>query len=62
MDGKPVTQELTGVSYGIGILGTVKQNFHMGLVLGADRVNKSSGYVNNGKPWLAASLGFNFSN
>lgn len=62
VDGKPVTQELTGVSYGLGLLGTVKGEFQMGLVIGADRVSKSSGYINNGKPWVAISLGFGFSN
>jgi hypothetical protein len=62
VDGKTVTQEITGVSYGLGLIGTIKENFQMGVILGADRVSKNAGYVNNGKPWLAVSLGFAFSN
>jgi hypothetical protein len=60
--GNTVTQNMAGVSYGVGILGTVKDNFHLGVVLGADRVNASAGYKDNGKAWLAVSLGFAFSN
>jgi hypothetical protein len=62
VDGKAITQQLAGVSYGVGMLGTVKGTFEMGMVIGADRVSKSANYVNNGKPWLAVSLGFAFSN
>ena len=62
VDGQSTSQNLTGVSYGVGILGTVKGDFHMGVVLGADRVNKNAGYKDNGKAWLAVSLGFAFSN
>jgi hypothetical protein len=32
----------------------------MGLVIGADRVSKSARYADNGKMWLAVSLGFDF--
>lgn len=62
VDGKAETQEIAGLTYGVGILGRVKQNFQLGFVLGADRASKSSSYVNNGKPWVAVSLGFAFSN
>jgi hypothetical protein len=62
VDGSPVSQDLTGVSYGLALLGTVKQAFQLGVVIGADRVNRNAGYVNNGKPWIAVSLGFDFSN
>lgn len=62
VDGKSVTQQIAGVSYGLGLIGTVKENFQMGVILGADRVSKNAGYVNNGKPWVAVSLGFAFSN
>ena len=55
-------QDRGGISYGLGILGTVKDSFHMGLVVGADHVSPSAGYVNNNKPWVAVSLGFSFSN
>lgn len=62
VDGATTTQNMAGVSYGIGVLGTLKDSFQMGLVLGADRVNSSAGYKDNGKPWLAVSLGYSFSN
>lgn len=62
VDGSTTTQNMAGVSYGIGMLGTLKDSFQMGLVLGADRVNSSAGYKDNGKPWLAVSLGYSFSN
>jgi hypothetical protein len=51
---------LAAVSYGIGLIGTLKNSFQMGLVLGADRVSQSAGYKNNGKPWIAISLGYDF--
>jgi len=62
VDGQPVNQDVTGLSYGVAILGTVKDTFQLGLVLGADRVNRNVKYVNNNKPWIAFSLGFDFSN
>jgi hypothetical protein len=62
VDGKPVTDNHAGVSYGVGLIGTVKDGFNMGLVLGADRVSKSAGYVDNGKMWIAVQLGYAFSN
>jgi hypothetical protein len=61
-DGKQTTKNLTGLSYGLGVLGTVKDSFQLGLVLGWDRVGASAGYPNDGKPWLAVSLGYGFSN
>lgn len=60
IDGQSQVQQISGVSYGLGILGTVKSEFQMGLVIGADRVSKNANYVNNGKPWIALSLGFAF--
>lgn len=62
VNGEDKTQNLTGVSYGIGLLGTVKDKFHMGVILGADRVNPGSGYKDSGKPWIAVELGYAFSN
>jgi hypothetical protein len=46
----------------VALLGTVKDTFQLGVVLGADRVNRNVRYVNNNKPWIAFSLGFDFSN
>jgi hypothetical protein len=62
LDGKPTTQTLAGFSYGLGAIGTVKGAFQMGLVFGADRVSRSAAYADNGKLWMAVSLGYSFSN
>jgi len=62
VDGQAVSQDVTGLSYGVALLGTVKDTFQLGLVIGADRVNRNVKYANNNKPWLAFSLGFDFSN
>jgi hypothetical protein len=59
-NGQTTELPLAGVSYGVGVIGTLKNSFQMGLVLGADRVSKSAGYKNNGKPWIAISLGYDF--
>lgn len=61
VDGTRKTQNLAGVSYGIGLIGQVKNDFQLGVVLGYDRVSKSAGYPDNGKPWLAISIGMSFS-
>ena len=62
VNGQSTTQNMSGVTYGVGILGTVKGSFHMGVVFGADRVNASAHYEDNGKPWLAVEIGYAFSN
>jgi hypothetical protein len=62
VDNVPKTQNMTGISYGVGLLGTVKDSFQLGLIVGADKVNTSAKYRNNGKLWVAVSLGFEFSN
>ncbi len=59
-DGKASTESLAGLSYGVGLLGTIKDGFKAGVVLGTDRVAKSAGYPNNGKPWISLSLGYDF--
>jgi len=61
-NGESTTQDMSGVSYGVGIIGTVKGAFQMGVVVGADRVSKNAGYEDNGKTWLAVELGYAFSN
>ncbi len=60
VDGVAKTQTLAGMSYGIGLLGTLKGDFQMGIVVGADRVSRSVHYVNNGKWWAALGVGFSF--
>jgi hypothetical protein len=59
-DGSPVTESAAGFSYGVGVLSSIKDSFKIGLVVGADRVDKKLGYVNNGKAWLSVSLGYDF--
>jgi hypothetical protein len=61
VNGQTTTQNMTGVSYGFAILGTVKDAFHLGLVLGWDKVNASANYQGNNKPWFAISVGYDFS-
>lgn len=58
VDGKQTSQTLMGLSYGFGVLGMVKGEFPVGLVLGFDRVNKSAGYRYNDRPWIALSFGY----
>ncbi len=58
--GKTQSQNLAGFSYGLGVIGQVKSDFQMGLVIGAERISKSARYADNGKMWLAVSLGFDF--
>jgi hypothetical protein len=62
VDGQSVSQDVTGLTYGVALLGTVKDTFQLGVVVGADRVNRNVKYGNNNKPWIALSLGFDFSN
>lgn len=61
-NGQVKTENMAGISYGIGLLGSVKDEFQLGIIIGSDRVNKSADYRYNGKAWLAISLGFEFSN
>lgn len=61
-DGKPATETLTAFSYGVAAIGRIHDKFQIGLVAGQDRVGKSSNYKDNGKWWLAVSIGYPFSN
>lgn len=60
VDGEKKSQTLAGLSYGLGVLGSVKGNFQFGLVMGADRVSKSANYAHNGKWWTSLAMGFDF--
>lgn len=62
VDGEKKTQTLAGLSYGLGVIGTIKGDFQLGLILGADKVSKSAKYNNNGKLWVAVGVGFSFAN
>lgn len=62
VDGVQTTDNLSGVSFGGGVIGRIRDDFQVGLILGADRVGKSARYADNGKLWLAVSIGYAFSN
>lgn len=61
-DGKPIKEDLSAFSYGVGAIGRIRENFQVGVVLGADRVSKESMYPDNGKAWIAVTIGYAFSN
>jgi len=61
VDGEEKTDSLAGLSYGLGLIGEIKNEFQFGAVAGADRVSAGSGYDDNGKIWVALALGFSFS-
>lgn len=60
VNGQNTTQSLAGFSYGLGIIGNVKNSFQLGVVFGADRVSGSANYKDNGKIWGAIELGYSF--
>jgi hypothetical protein len=62
VDGKTKTTDVSAFSYGAGVIGRIRQNFQLGLIIGADRVGKSVNYPDNGKAWIAISVGYAFSN
>ena len=59
-NGQAVTESVAGLSYGVGLLGSIKDAFKVGFVIGTDRVDNKLGYVNNGKAWVSFSLGYDF--
>lgn len=61
-DGNSDDETLAGFSYGVGLLGTIKQDFQLGIVFGQDRVSDGSDYEDNGEWWGAVALGFSFAN
>lgn len=62
VDGVATKQSLSSFSYGVGVLGEIKQDFQWGLVFGRDRVSGASKFPDNGKTWVAIALGYSFSN
>lgn len=59
--GQNTSQNLEGMSAGFGVIGTIKDSFHLGVVLGWDHVGSAAGYQYNNKPWIAAQFGVEFS-
>jgi hypothetical protein len=62
VDGKATSETLAAFGYGVAVIGRIRNNFQVGIVAGQDRVGKSSQYKDNGKWWLALSVGYPFSN
>jgi len=58
--GQSSTQNLAGLSYGGGLVFSVKDNFQVGIILGADHVDSSANYTYNNKPWLSFEIGYSF--
>lgn len=56
-DGKATTETLAGFSYGIGVIGTIKDSFSWGLIVGADHVDSIQQYKYQDKPWVSLVLG-----
>jgi hypothetical protein len=56
------SQTLAGFSYGAGLLFDVKDDFHVGLVLGFDHVSSAQKYQYNDKPWISFEIGYSFAN
>lgn len=54
------SDNVMGFSYGLGLVGTFKNAFQAGVVVGWDRVGNGVGYQYNGKPWVALEIGFAF--
>jgi len=55
------SQTVAGLTYGFGLIGTIKDSFHMGIVLGADHVDTAQPYLYNDRPWLSFEIGYSFS-
>jgi hypothetical protein len=52
------TSQLAALSYGVGVIGVLKNSFQFGFMLGFDHVGSGQGYKYNDKPWLALELGY----
>ncbi|HTT98949.1 MAG TPA: hypothetical protein VMF58_12930 [Rhizomicrobium sp.] len=57
--GKSTTDTVAGMSYGIGLMGTIKDSFNISLVFGADHASSKS-YQYQDKPWVSFALGYSF--
>ena len=56
---KDSTQSFTGLSYGLGVIGRVKDGFQVGVIFGKDHVD-SSNYPYNDKTWISFEIGYSF--
>lgn len=62
IDSEGDSSSLFGFSWGGGILFELKDEFNAGIIVGEDKVGRKENFKNNGKHWIAFSLGFDFSN
>lgn len=53
------TETVAGLSYGAGLITTVKDSFQLGIVVGFDHVDSPT-YAYNDKPWLSLEIGYSF--
>jgi len=51
------SQTVAGLSYGGGLIGTIKDRFNFGLLVGADHVDSVQQYQYQDKPWISLVLG-----
>ena len=56
---KSSSDTTAGLSYGVGLMGTIKDKFNISLVFGADHVS-SKNYQYQDKPWVSFALGYSF--
>lgn len=54
------SHELAAITYGGGLLFTIKDSFQAGLIFGADHVDSNAGYPYNDKLWVSFALGYSF--
>lgn len=54
------SENVMGFSFGVGLIGTLKGAFQVGIVAGWDRVGQNTDYQYNGDMWIAAEIGYAF--
>lgn len=57
---KTSSETVAGLSYGVGLMGTIKDSFNISLVFGADHVSGNKSYQYQDKPWVSFALGYSF--
>lgn len=55
----PSSETVAGLSYGIGLMGTIKDSFNISLVFGADHASSKT-YQYQDKPWASFAPGYSF--
>jgi hypothetical protein len=57
---KTTSQTDAALSYGAGIVTTVKDSIQVGLVVGFDHVDSAQPYAYQDKPWISLEVGYSF--